>query len=316
MLLLLLWLLSLVLGGCPFGNGGPIREEGRSWGVQLAVDVKPGAEASSAEVEVTVTRPSYQDRSTYYEVYSSSPPPETSRVLGDREVKKGEHPYDNKITIELHWSCPKLRKSGKVDVKIAKKSAKGTVKIAGMPPQPHLAIYPWEFKRGLECIIMTADEKLAQEEAKDPNEDIDYDEEIADSYRGERAFFIKKHPPQVQVSNIKVQAGSPDSYADIKVELLRNKAAVMVGDRSFDMEVEVKLPWICEGQNLAEAFKSGNTHIVIPTGASSGEARLILPAKQEVIKLTCALSASAYIDSYLIGNSSEALEVKIPPASE
>ena len=315
----LLTALLLPLSGCPdpeCESNCPATYD-RTWGVQMAIDVQPGAKASSAEVEVTITRPGYDD--SYY----TSPPETSQRVVTNTEVEEGDEPYDEEIELQLHWSCPTLEKSGQIKVTIEEGSATSKVKIDGLPPQPHLMVYPWEFKRGLECILMTEDEKIAQEEeeeakqnkkSSDDDEDIDDEEEAEDKYRGERAFFIKKPAPEVKLSQVAVVAGAPDSYADIKVELLRNDAAVVAGDRSFDLEVEVKLPWTCEGKSVPPFIrKSGDTHIVIPAGASSGEARLIMPVQQSV-RLNCVFDAQAHIDSYLIGNNVNSLEFKIPAA--
>ena len=318
--------LLLPLSGCPdpeCERNCPATYE-RTWGVQMAIDVQPGVKASGAEVEVTITRPRYDD--SYY-----TSPAETSRhVVNNTEVEEGDEPYDEEIELKLHWSCPTLEKSGQLTVTIKEESATSTVKIGDLPPQPHLTVYPWEFKRGLECILMTEDEKIAQEEEEEAkqnkkssdkddedidDEDIDDEEEAEDKYRGERAFFIKKPAPEVKLSQVAMVAGTPDSYADIKVELLRNDVAVVAGDRSFDWEVEVKLPWTCENKDISPplSFKSGDTHIVIPAGASSGEARLIMPVQQSV-RLICVFDAQAYIDSYPIGNNVNSLEFKIPAA--
>ena len=319
----LLAALLLPLSGCPTN---PVCEFNcqattvRTWGVQMAIDVQPGAKASSADVEVTITRPRYDDK------YYTSPPAPSRRVVTSTEVEEGEKPYDEEIELQLHWSCPTWEKSGQIKVTIAAEAATSKVKIDDLPPQPHLTVYPWEFKRGLECIVMTEERKdrarrrgrsTAQPQIPPPTMRcptqtrwIAAEEESQDKYRGERAFFIKKPAPEVKLSQVAVVAGTPDSYADIKVELLRDKAVVVAGDRSFDLGVEVKLPWRCEGQGIAAPLKSSDTHIVIPAGASSGEARLILPAQQSV-KLDCILDAQAYIDSYLVGNSAASLELRI-----
>lgn len=192
------------------------------------------------------------------------------------------------------------------------------VKITDLPPQPALAVYRWESKRGFACTIMTEDEKIAQEEERqeqegnNQNEDDEVSEEEGrDLYRGEHKFFIKKNPPQVKLTlpTDGLQVGSPDSYAVIKVELLRDDALVVAGDRSYDMDVEVKLPWKCKSDTNLE-FKSGDTHTIIPAAAGSAEARLILPA-QQAATLECELKANAYIDSYLIGNTVKHLEFRI-----
>ena len=266
----------------------------------MDIEVRPEAKMTTADVEVVITRPLSYGK--------------------ERPVGEWEDPYEEEVTLKLHWSCPTLEKSGEVEVTVAAESAEGEVKISDLPPQPLLTVYPWEFKRGLECILMTEDEKIAQEEeakakqgnsssaGRDEDEETT-DEEERDEYRGKRSFFIKKPAPEVKLSKIAVVAGDPDSYADIKVELLRNKVAVVAGDRSFDLEVEVKLPWRCEG--VTPPLKSGDTHIVIPAGAGNGEARLIMPA-QRAVKLTCTVDANAYIDSFIIGRNAETLEFDIP----
>lgn len=313
--------LFLSLSGCPTGpvceyNCGANRE--KTWGVQMDIEVKPGAKASSAEVEVTITRPGYDDTSSY-DASPGTMTDHTPRAVTDRAVKKGEFPYDEEVALKLHWSCPTLEKSGEVEVTIKEESATSKIKIDDLPPQPLLVVYPWEFKRGLECILITEDEKIAQEKeekakqddtSSDDDEDVaDDEDEVIDKYEGERAFFIKKPAPEVKLSEVALVAGNPDSYADIKVELLRNDVAVVAGDRSYDLEVEVKLPWTCEGTTPAP--KPGDTHIVIPAGASSAEARLIMPAKQAK-KLTCAIDANALIDNFIIGNNAKTLELDIP----
>ena len=321
----LLAMFCLTLSGCPSDpvcefNCSAIKE--KTWGVKMSIDVQPGARATSADVEVTITRPSYDDTSSYDGI-----PPDTDhiprrRVVTKRKISEGEWPYDEEIVLKLHWSCPTLEKSGKVEITIAKEAATGKVKIDNLPPQPLLVVYPWEFKRGLECILMTEDEKFAQEEAEeakqdktpsDKDEEETDDEEKLDKYRGEQAFFIKKPAPEVKLSEVAVVPGSPDSYADIKVELLRNDAAVVAGDRSFELEVEVKLPWQCEGQGIASPLRSGDAHLVIPAGESSAAARLIMPP-QHSVPLACTLDARALIDSYIIGNNSKTLEIRIPNA--
>ena len=309
-----------LLSGCPgynpcYGDGCGVRHL-RTYGVAMTVTVQPGVKKTTAEVVATINRPV-----SHYNRRVSDHSPSTT---GERPVKQGEDAYEEEITLKLHWSCPTLEKSGEVDVVIAEDSAKGEVKISNLPPQPPLTVYPWEFKRGLECVIMTEDEKTAQEEelerkqdnssSDDSDDEETTDEEDAedkDEYRGQRAFFIKKSAPEVKVSQTTVVAGNPNSYIDIKVELLRDEVAVVAGDRSFDLEVEVKLPWECKGTGVTEELKSGDTHIIIPAGASSEEARLIMPA-QRAVKLTCEVEANAYIDSFIIGNSSEPLEFKIP----
>ena len=308
-----------LLFGCPgydpcFGDDcGVLRL--RTYGVDMNVTVQPGMKKTTATVVATINRPisHYHNRRVSVEHSPST--------TNERPVKEGEDAYEEEITLKLHWSCPTLEKSGEVEVVIAEDSAKGEVKISDLPPQPPLTVYPWEFKRGLECVIMTEDEKTSQEEeleekqdnssSDDSDEDESDDEEDKDEYRGQRAFFIKQSAPDVKVSQIAVVAGKPNSYIDIKVELVRDKVAVVAGDRSFDLEVEVKLPWKREGVGVTERLRSGDTHIVIPAGASSGEARLIMPAQREV-KLTCEVEGEAYIDSFIIGNSSETLEFKIP----
>lgn len=294
----------------------------RTYGVKIDVKkLQPGSKKTTAEVEVVINRPVIS-RVSAAKKGSTDHSPTSSSYEEQRPVKEGEEPYDEEITLKLHWSCPTLEKSGEVDVIIAAESEKGEVKISDLPPQPLLTVYPWEFKRGLECILMTEDEKISQEqEAKAQQEDAssaDSDEETTDDdkevrvvYRGKRAFFIKKSAPDVKLSRIAMVAGEPDSYVDIKVELLRNEVAVVAGDRSFDLDIEVKLPWTCEGVGITPSLKSGDTHIVILAGTSSGEARLIMPAQREV-KLKCSVDASAYIDSFIIGRNSETLEFNIP----
>ena len=317
---ILLAMLCLTLSGChvpcDFNCGA---SEEKTWGVQIDVDVQPDARATSADVEVTITRPSYVD------TYHSSPPDEAKRraVVTNRKVSEDELPYYKEVVLKLHWSCPTLEKSGEVEITIAEEAATGKVKIDNLPPQPLLVVYPWEFKRGLECILMTEDEKFAQEEEaeeakqgktpSDKDEEETDDEEKLGKYRGEQVFFIKKPAPEVKLSEVAVVAGSPDSYADIKVELLRNDAAVVAGDRSFELEVEVKLPWQCEGQGITSPLRSGDAHLVIPAGASSAAARLIMPP-QHSAPLACTLDAQALIDSYIIGNNSKTLEIRIPNA--
>lgn len=318
----LLAILSLAFSGCP--NEDPcerfcavVVQETQTWGVEMAVAVQPGMTASSAEVEVQITRPRY-DYGLYGIAPESHHTPKDPPSIVNSEVKEGEKPYDEEIELMLHWSCPTLEKTGTVKVTVAEESATGKVKIDNLPPQPHLAVYPWDFRRGIECILMTADEKLAQEEATENREQsTDHDEDITETeetehvYRGTRAFFIKKSAPEVKLSKVAVVHGKPDSYADIKVELLRNGVAVVAGDRSFDLEVEVKLPWVCAG--ITPPLKSGDTHIVISAAASSGVARLIMPPMQAQ-KLTCTVDANAYIDSYVIGNNAKTLEIDIPAA--
>ena len=310
----------LLFSGCPyssepvcFGDCPVIYL--RTYGVKMDIKkVQPGVKNTTAEVEVVINRPII---SRVDSGKSHSP-----SYQEQRPVKKGEEPYDQEITLKLHWSCPTLEKSDEVEVTIAAESEKGEVKINNLPPQPLLTVYPWEFKRGLECVLMTEDEKIAQEEAKKKqdntsSDDSDGDEEATDNdevrvvYRGKRAFFIKKSAPDVKLSQLAMVAGDPDSYLDIKVELLRNEVAVVAGDRSFDLEVEVKLPWSCKGAGVTPSLKSGDTHIIIPAGTSSGEARLIMPA-QRAEELKCSIDASAYIDSFIIGRNAKTLEFSIP----
>ena len=313
--------LFLPLSGCPYTDDPCFydsRDCGavgvRTYGVQMGIEVQPGAKMTTANVDVTITRP-HSHSHRVPTTKGASPAYEK-----ERPVEEWDDPYKEEVTLKLHWSCPTLEKSGEVEVTVAAESAEGEVKISDLPPQPLLTVYPWEFKRGLECILMTEDEKTAQEEEAKAQQDSSSsdgsdgdeestDEEERDEYRGKRAFFIKKPAPEVKLSQIAVVAGDPDSYADIKVELLRNKLAVVAGDRSFDLEVEVKLPWSCKG--VTPPLKSGDTHIVIPAGASSGNARLIMPA-QRAVKLTCAVDAHAYIDSFLIGRNADTLEFDIP----
>ena len=310
-----LFLLSI---GCPytdpcFGDDCDVIYTSKTYGLDMKVTVQPGAQKTTAEVDVEINRPtvSYRGRrsTTEKRVSDHSPSPSTK---GKRPVKEGEDAYEEEVTLKLHWSCPTLDKSGEVDVVVAENSATGKVKISDLPPHPPLTVYPWEFKRGLECILMTEDEKIAQEEQADNSADDDdkNDEETKEqvAYRGEQAFFIKQSAPNVKLSKIQVVAGSPDSYADIKVELLRNEVAVVAGDRSFDLEVEVKLPWSCSGVSTPPI----DPHIIIPVEASSGQARLIMPAQQEV-KLECEVDAKAHIDSYIIGRSDKELKFDIPP---
>ena len=319
----LLTILCLLLSGCPvepecYSNcpvSGP-----RTWGVDMNVNVHPAAKASQAEIEVTITRPRYGEH-----VHTSPPPieknPTARRAIKDRAVEEGEAPYDEEVELKLFWSCPTVDKEGNLTVKIEKEAAKSKVKITDLPPQPKLAVYRWESKRGFECVIMTEDEKLAQEEEqreREGNNDNEPEEEASeederDVYRGERKFFIKKEPPQLQFSlpTDGLQVGSPDSYADIKVELRRDDALVVAGDRSYDMDVEVKLPWRCSGDPDIQIDNKDDTHIIIPAGTGSAEARLILPPQQPIVTLECELRASAYIDSYLIGNVAKNLEFRI-----
>lgn len=311
--------LFLSLSGCP-NTDDPCFYDSRdcdavyvrAYGVKMDIKVQPGAKMTAAEVDVVITRP----HSHRYSVLAAQP--QGSTYESERPVEEWDDPYEEEVTLKLHWSCPTLEKSGEVEVTIPAKSAEGKVEISDLPPQPQLTVYPWEFKRGLECLLMTEDEKTAQEEeakAKQDNSASDNrdedektsDEEKRDEYRGKRAFFIKKPLPEVKLSQIEVVAGNPDSYINIKVELLRNEVAVVAGDRSFDLEVEVKLPWSCTGVSP----QSGDTHIVIPAGAGSGNAMLIMPA-QQAVKLTCTVAANAYIDSFIIGKSNEPLRFDIP----
>ena len=318
----LLTILCSLLSGCPpvepecYSNcpvSGP-----RTWGVEMKVDVHPAAKASQADIEVTITRPSYSEH------VHTSPPTEVNhiskRAIQDRAVEEGEAPYDEEVELELFWSCLTVGKEGKLKVKIEQESATSKVKITDLPSQPTLAVYRWESKRGFECVVMTADEKIAQEEEQreqegnnnnEPEEEETSEEDGRDVYRGEHKFFIKKEPPQLQLTlpTDRLQVGSPDSYADIKVELLRDDALVVAGDRSYDMDVEVKLPWSCSIDSSTQ-IDSGDTHIIIPAGASSAEARLILPA-QQTATLECEINAAAYIDSHLIGNASKSLAFRI-----
>ena len=242
----LLTALLLPLSGCPdpeCESNCPATYD-RTWGVQMAIDVQPGAKASSAEVEVTITRPGYDD--SYY----TSPPETSQRVVTNTEVEEGDEPYDEEIELQLHWSCPTLEKSGQIKVTIEEGSATSKVKIDGLPPQPHLMVYPWEFKRGLECILMTEDEKIAQEEeeeAKQKTKNPPTTMRILTMRKKQRTSIAANGPSssknlRQRLSLAKSQwwPGAPDSYADIKVELLRNDAAVVAGDRSFDLEVEVQ----------------------------------------------------------------------------
>lgn len=312
----------LLFSGCPYGYDPCFDCPAiylRTYGVKMDVKVQPGNKKTTAEVEVTINRPVISHSRRVNSGQSKSPSYEEKRP-----VKEGEYSYDEEITLDLHWSCPTLEKSGEVKVIVPEESAKGQAKIDNLPPQPLLTIYPWEFKRGVECILMTEDEKIAQEEAKkaqgnESSDDRDGDDETTDDddkevhvvYRGERAFFIKKSAPDVKLSQIAMVAGDPDSYLDLKVELLRNEVAVVAGDRSFDLEVEVKLPWSCEGAGVGQPIKSGDTHIVIPAGMGSGDARLIMPAQRSE-KLKCSVDASAYIDSFIIGRNAKTLEFSIP----
>lgn len=287
----------------------------------MNVNVHPAAKASQADIEVTITRPSYG------EYANTSPGPINEpivkrRAIKNRAVEEGEKPYDEEVEVKLFWSCPTVNKKGDLTVKIEKETATSKVKITDLPPQPALAVYRWESKRGFACTIMTEDEKIAQEEAKREEEGNNQDEEDEsneederDLYRGELAFFIKKNPPQVKLTlpTNGLQLGSPDSYADIRVELMRDDALVVAGDRSYDMDVEVKLPWECKrdtGVPIKSSDTQGDTHIIIPAAAGSAEARLILP-EQQAATLECELKADAYIDSYLIGNAAKHLEFRI-----
>ncbi len=327
--------LFLSLSSCPdscdhdYSDHCSVTAGVRTYGVHMNIEVQPGAKTTTADVEVVITRPHYglSDDAVAQSSghgHGALPPADDSPRSPDHKqehpVREWEDPYEEEVKFKLHWSCPTLEKSGEVEVTVAAESATGKVEISDLPPQPQLTVYPWEFKRGLECILITEDEKTAQEREEQAkqgapsSDDSDEDEEISDEemrteYRGERAFFIKKPAPEVKLSQIAVVAGNPDSYADVKVELLRNEAAVVAGDRSFDLDVEVKLPWLCEG--VTPPLKSGDTHIVIPAGAGSGEARLIMPA-QQAVKLTCAVDANAYIDSFIIGRNAKTLEFDIP----
>lgn len=311
--------LFLPLSGCPntdplcYGNNCDAVDV-RTYGVQMDIEVQPGAKMTTAEVKAVITRP----QSHRYQVLAAQP--QDSTYERERPVDEWDDPYEEEVTLKLYWSCPTLEKSGEVEVTVPAESAEGEVEISNLPPQPQLTVYPWEFKRGLECLLMTEDEKTAQEEeakAKQDNsasnnrdeDEESTDEDERDEYRGKRAFFIKKPAPEVKLSQIEVVAGNPDSYANIKVELLRNEVAVVAGDRSFDLEVEVKLPWECKG--VTPTPKSGDTHIVIPAGAGSGNAMLIMPA-QRAVKLTCTVNANAYIDSFLIGRNAKTLKFDIP----
>ena len=313
--------LFLIFSGCPhvdpcYYGQCPVTYP-RTYGVNMdIVEVQPGAKKTTATVKVVINRPlGYRHRASFSDMPSDTK--KSSTNSGERPVEEGEEPYDEEIKLQLHWSCPTLEKSDKVEVIVAEESAEGKVEISNLPPQPLLTIYPWEFKRGLECVLMTEDEKIAQEQTASDASSEDSDEETADEesrdkYRGKRAFFIKKSAPEIKLSKVAMVAGNPDSYIDLKVELLRNEVAVVAGDRSFDLEVEVKLPWSCEG--VTPRLTSGDTHIVIPAGASSGEARLIMPAQREV-KLTCTIEAKAYIDSFIIGMSAGGLEFAIPKST-
>lgn len=294
-------LFFLLFNGCPdpcgyYGCGGYVK----TYGVGMDIKVQAESKTTTADVEVVVTHVSYNNK--------------------ERTVKRGEYPYDEEIKLKLHWFCPTEDKSGEVEVTVAEMSATGKVKISGLPRPPLLTIYPWEFKRGIECVLMTEDEKIAQDEEKakqnnSPDDSSDKDDETSyeekfENYRGKQMFFIKNSAPDIKLNSIKIVAGNPDSYVDIEVELLRSENAVVAGDRSFDLEVEVKLPWSCEG--VTPLPKSDKAHIIIPAGASNGTARLIMPPAKQTAKLKCAVDANAYIDGFIIGKNSKTLEFGIP----
>lgn len=98
----LLTVLCLLLNGCPTVEpecysdcpiSGP-----RTWGVEMEVDVHPAANASQADIEVTITRPSYSEH-----VHTSPGPinPPRRRAIKNRAVEEGEAPYDEEVELKL-----------------------------------------------------------------------------------------------------------------------------------------------------------------------------------------------------------------------
>lgn len=325
---ILLFLLLPILTACPCQDCGPSEPiEGNPWHVKMQVNAHAGDTASSADVNVSITN--YSHRSHESLVWNE----ETEEWEGESEVaslKEGDAPFDEEVKLTINWSCMVAgeEKKGKTEVNIGKKTAEGKAKITGLPASPPLAVYPWEAIRTIKCEVKVDEgyeEDEDGEEDGDGEEDEDGENREGDTdnensedstehsnnhYSGEKTFFIKKKPPELKFEFVKLEYGYPDSFADIKVKLVRDGALVKAGDRSYDMIVEARIPWSCKDIN-SDAKHSGDASIIIGAGAGMEEARIIFPDLNQESIFDCIIEASVYIDGYLIGSSVDDIEFEI-----
>lgn len=317
---ILLFLLSPLFTACPCQDCvDPEPIEYNLWQVNMQVSVQAGKDASSADVNVNIAKYSHKNHESL--VWNE----ETKEWEGRSEfatLKKGDTPFDEEVKLTLNWSCMVAgeEKKGKTEVNIGKETAEGKAKITELPPTPPFGVYPWEALRNIKCEV-EVDEGYDHDEYSDDEKNGEDDEDNADSeddtehgnnnYSGKKTFLIKKKPPQLELEITNLVSGYPDSFADIKVKLVRDGALVKAGDRGYDMMVEVSLPWSCEDVN-SDAKPSGNASIIIEAGASTETARVIFPNLNQDSIFDCVITeAEAYIDGYLINSSIEDLKFEI-----